>query len=421
MSNIRSAYTDSMDFYGRLSPHELAETYGTPLYVYNEKILRQRCRELKTMVDFPGYGVNYSVKANSNPALLKIIRQEGLTVDAMSPGELRMDTLAGFEPEEILYISNNNDPAEMLNAISHGCLVSADSLSQLDMLGSLRPSGPVMCRINPGIGAGHNAKVITGGKDSKFGIDADKIAEMLRICQKHNLVLAGLNQHIGSLFMDPQGYLDAVDTLLGIAANLPPEIFRQLEILDFGGGFGVPYHKYDNEPRLDLAALGRGLAAKFAAWSKKYGYAGRFLAEPGRYVAAECGLVLGRVNSVKNNGETRFVGTDIGFNVLQRPMVYGSFHDVEIYRRQGCADAAMLQTIVGDICESGDILAKDRMLPVMEVGDIVAMLDAGAYGYSMASNYNERLLPAEILINLDGEASVIRRRQTLADLEACLP
>lgn len=419
MADIRSLYTDKVQFYGSTSPRQLADEFGTPLFVYNENILRQRCRELKTLSRHDGFGVSYSVKANSNPQLLRIIREEGLAADAMSPGELAMDKLAGYQPSEIFYISNNNTGAELEMAADEGLLVSVDSLSQLETLGRLRPGIRVMARLNPGIGAGHHKKVVTGGSDSKFGIELDKIPEIISLLGRYELVLAGLNQHIGSLFMRPESYLEACAVLLGAARSLPREIFNKLEVLDFGGGFGIPYHKYEREVRLDLEALGGALSIMIGDWSAQTGYKGRFLVEPGRYVVAECGLVLGSVTSVKSTGKTTFVGTDIGFNVLMRPVLYDSFHDVEVYGPKR-DDRLILQTIVGNICESGDILAKNRLLPRLAVDDLIAVLDAGAYGFSMASNYNMRLLPAEVLIKNDGSPKLIRRRQTVQDLEACL-
>lgn len=422
MADIRSTYTDMLGFYGQHSPRQLAQTFGTPLYVYNEGILRKRCRELKTLSDLPSFGVSYSVKANSNPALLSIIREEGLLADAMSPGELYMDALAGYEREEIFYISNNNSMQEMENALDKCALVSVDSLAQLEILGQLRPGSRVMTRLNPGIGAGHSSKVITAGHDTKFGIGPASLGEILAICEKYELVLSGLNQHIGSLFMQPDAYVDAAAVLLDIAASLPSKFFDHLQILDFGGGFGIPYHKYEGETRLDIEGLGQRLDSMLRKWSESTGYRGRFLVEPGRYVVAECGVLVGTVLAVKNNEAIRYVGTDLGFNVLMRPVLYNSFHDVEIYRSHapGQAEAVLRQTLVGNICESGDILAQDRELPPIVEGDIVGILDAGAYGYSMASNYNERLLPAEVLIDLAGNARLIRRRQNLADLAACL-
>lgn len=421
MSDIRSEYSDQCGFFAGNKPVDLAEKYGTPLYVYNENILRQRCRELRSLSSLPGFGVNYSVKANANPALLKIIHEEGLVVDAMSPGELHLDRLAGFSADEILYISNNNGSEELQNALDSGLLVSVDSLSQLETLGGLRHNGKVMIRVNPGIGAGHHAKVVTAGKETKFGISPDDLGQVFAILDKYGLTLAGINQHIGSLFMQADGYLAAASILLEIVEKLPSKIFAGLQIIDFGGGFGIPYHKYDAEARLNMEELGHFLQQMLSQWSDKTGYGGRFLVEPGRYVVAECGILLGRVQAVKNNGAKRYVGTDLGFNVLARPMLYDSFHDVEIYRDKTVGDAVaeLEQTIVGNICESGDILAKNRLLPEIRKGDVLGILDAGAYGFAMSSTYNQRCRPAEVLICNDGNVRLIRRRETVEDLTAC--
>lgn len=420
MHDIRSSYTDSVRFYAGQSPRALAGRLGTPLYVYSEAILRRNCRELTGLTDVPGFTVNYSVKANTNPALLAIVREEGLTVDAMSPGELYMDRLAGFGKDRIFYISNNNSAEEMRAAAEGSCLVSVDSLSQLERFGQVVPGGKVMIRFNPGIGAGHSAKVVTGGKHTKFGVCPEDRDAAFAIMEKHGLTLGGVNQHIGSLFMESGGYLQAVDFLLNFVATFPAAWREHIEVLDFGGGFGIPYRKYEGERRLDLAILGRGLGERFAAWREKTGYTGRFLVEPGRYVAAECGLVLGRVQAVKENYGYRYAGTDIGFNVLVRPVMYDSFHDFEIYGEDTEKRREIVQTITGNICESGDMLAHDRLLPELREGDVIAVLDAGAYGFVMSSTYNQRLRPAEVLITEQGEARLIRRRETFDDLAATL-
>lgn len=419
MTNIRSAYTDSVGFYGNEDPLALAERFGTPLYVYNEALLRQRCRDMVGLSDHPGFRVNYSAKANTNPALLCIIREEGCFADAMSPGELHLNFLAGYTPSEMLYVCNNVSAEEMKNAVDKGLLVSVDSLSQLELFGKVS-SGKVMVRFNPGIGAGHSEKVVTGGKETKFGIEPERIPDILDIVQAHNLTLAGINQHIGSLFMEGASYLAAVDVLLGIASTLLAA-GQPLEVIDFGGGFGIPYQKYEQQPRLDLAELGRLLHARLTEWSAAHNYHGLFFIEPGRYIVAECGIVLGRVHAMKNNGSNIYAGTDIGFSILARPMLYDAFHDVEVYRHGGQPDTALIpQTLVGNICESGDILAKKRPLPPLRDNDLVALLDAGAYGFVMSSQYNHRLRPAEVLITLDGSARLIRRRETLDDLTATL-
>lgn len=420
MPNIRSAYTDSVNFFGEESPLELAQRFGTPLYVYNERILRSRCRELVGLSSHPGFHVNYSAKANTNPALLSIIREEGCVVDAMSPGEIFLNMRAGYTADEILYVCNNVDAPELKNAVDRGLLVSVDSLSQLDLYGRVNPGGKVVVRFNPGIGAGHSAKVVTGGKETKFGVDPSRLDDVFSILAAHRLQLVGINQHIGSLFMDGASYVSAMNVLLDLAVYLMKR-GAKISLIDFGGGFGIPYHKYEGEKRLDLQEFGALLNSRISEWSREHGYDGRFYIEPGRYAVAECGLVLGRVNAVKTNGTNIYAGTDIGFNVLARPMLYDAFHDMEIYRKDGCPDTNLIeQTVVGDICESGDILAKKRLLPRMQEGDILGVLDAGAYGYVMASTYNSRLRPAEVLIGEDGKARLIRRRETLEDLASTL-
>lgn len=413
LNTLRSEYTDNMDFFGKLSPWELKAKYGTPLYVYNERILRERCRELKSLSSHPGFGINYSIKANANLALLRIIRSEGLLVDAMSPGEVYVAMQAGFSASQILYVCNNVSGEEMRYPLKHNILVSVDSLNQLEELGRVNHGGKAVVRFNPGIGAGHHKKVITAGSETKFGIGAGDIADMLDILKRHNMKLAGINQHIGSLFLDPEGYLNAADFLLDLARDF----LADLEIIDFGGGFGIPYQKYEQQPRLDIAAVAKGFDTRIQAFARESGYKGQFLIEPGRYISAECGLLLGSVYNTKNNGATRFVGTDLGFNTLMRPVLYGSFHDIEVYRQNAGPDKNLTpQTLVGNICESGDILAKDRELPEMKIGDMLAALDAGAYGYVMSSSYNQRLRPAEVLIDEGGNDSLIRRRETLEDL-----
>ena len=412
-------YTTAQNFFGHSTPQILTEAFGTPLYVYNENILRKRCRELRNLSAHPGFGVNYSVKANANPHLLRILREEGLVVDAMSPGELYIDELAGFSAKEILYISNNNERQEMAHALAHGLIISVDSLSQLAQLGELNPHGQVMARFNPGIGQGHSDKVITAGKATKFGILPEKLDEVLALLERFDLQLVGVNQHIGSLFMEPTGYLDAAKVLLDLCDQLPLKRQQELQIIDFGGGFGIPYHKHDGEKRLDFTKLGQGLHELITTWSAKHNYQGRFLVEPGRYVMAEACVLLGTVTALKSNGLTNFTGTNIGFNQLMRPVLYDSYHELEVFPQDEQAAAAtppFPQTVTGNICESGDILAKDRLLPPLQVNDIIAVLDCGAYGFSMASTYNQRLRPAEVLITAEGCAKLIRRRESFEDL-----
>lgn len=406
-------FTEQTNFYGSSKPSELIREYGSPLYVYNESILRQRCREMAGLVSYSNYRSNYSIKANSNLELLKIIREEGLNADAMSPGEIHVLLAAGFRPDEILFVANNVSAEEMQYAIDKGVLVSCDSLSQLRQYGRLDPGGKVAIRINPGVGAGHHAKVVTGGKNTKFGINPEEIDDVKAVLKEYRLRLVGINQHIGSLFMEPSSYLQAARALLDIASG-----FEDLEFIDMGGGFGIPYRKQEGQQRLDLGEMGRGISQLMEEWTSNYGKRIRLKIEPGRYVVAECGVLLGTVHAVKQNAGRTYIGTDIGFNVLIRPVMYDSHHDIEIYRNDDIlwTDNVRTATVVGNICESGDILARDRELPEAAEGDLIGVMDAGAYCYSMSSNYNNRLRPAEVLIGLDGSPRLIRRRDTFEDL-----
>ncbi len=409
---MKTYFTEETQFFGKSDPVELVKEYGSPLYVYNESILRKRCKEMANLVSYPNFKVNYSIKANSSLELLKIAKDEGLVADAMSPGEIHVLFAAGFKPEDIFYISNNVSEEEMQFAIDRGIIISIDSLSQLKQYGKLNPGGNVAIRFNPGVGAGHHEKVVTGGKKTKFGVNMNKITEVKKILETHNLTLVGINQHIGSLFMEIDSYLEGVKSVLSIA-----EQFDTLEFVDFGGGFGIPYEKQAGEARLDLEDAGNKFNALLTAWVEKYGKPLTFKIEPGRYISGECGVLIGTVHTIKQNYDLTFVGTDLGFNVLSRPMMYDSHHDIEIFKDGKVAkENEKVVTVVGNICESGDIMAKDRALAHIDEGDLLGVMNAGAYGYSMASNYNNRLRPAEVLIQQDGSHRMIRRRDTLEDL-----
>lgn len=395
----------------------LKERYGTPLYVYSEAILRERCREMKNLLPKKNLRVNYSAKANSNLELLKIIKDEGFDVDAMSPGEIYIEQLAGFESKQIFFISNNVSTEEMSYAIDKGILISVDSISQLEMYGKVNPGGKVAVRFNPGKGAGHHEKVITAGEKTKFGVQKDLIPRVKAILEKYHLELTGVNQHIGSLFLDWQVYVEGVRSFLEIAKE-----FQNLQFIDIGGGFGVPYKA--EERRLDLTKLGKELDIVLTEFLEKYpNKEVIFKIEPGRYIVAECGILLGSVNAVKRSYDKTYIGTDIGFNVLVRPVMYDSFHEVKIVKRNGNNEISNIEntyetvTIVGNICESGDILARDRRITTAEVGDTLVTFNAGAYGYAMSSNYNCRLRPAEVLIGIDGKDRLIRKRDTLESLK----
>ncbi len=400
---------DNRLYFGTHFAGDLAAEFGTPLYVYEEEVLRARCRELKSLLKRPNFAVNYSMKANGNVALLEIVRSEGLRVDTMSPGEIFLAMEAGYKPQEILFICNNVSKEEMRYAIDRGILMSIDSISQLEYYGELNPGGEVVVRINPNIGDGHSAKVITAGR-VKFGTPHDQLPELKRMAAKYDLTIVGINMHIGSLFLSPHNYLAAIERLLEIA-----ESFDHLKLIDFGGGLGVPY-RHTEEDRFPLDEFAKEFEAVLADWEERTGNKKvKFLIEPGRYPVAECSTLLGSVHSIKENFGTVFVGTDLGFNVLIRPELYGAYHEVVVCSNVESRDLVEV-SVCGNICESGDLVAEARMLPDVALGDILAVLDAGAYGFAMSSNYNARLRPAEILVQTDGSVRVIRDREDLSYL-----
>lgn len=409
------SYIGKSDFFKGNDPERLVREYGSPLYVYNEDIIRRQMARVAGVITKYPYTANYSVKANTNIHILRLALAEGLNCDAMSIGEIRLLQKAGFPNERIFFVPNNVSEEELRVAIDEGILTSLDSLSQLELYGTLNPGGECAVRLNPGIGAGHSEKVVTGGKRTKFGIAAEELDGIFGLAARFGLRIVGINQHIGSLFMDPQPYLDAVSSLLRLAVRFPG-----LRFLDFGGGFGIPYHKLEGEAEYDMAAFRERLLPILDRFVSEYGDAPLFKSEPGRYCVAEGGVILGRVHALKQNAGRKYAGTDIGMNVLVRPSMYDSWHDIEVLRGGRLLPRADMEevTVTGNICESGDLLAKDRLLPRLRRGDLLCVLDSGAYGYSMCSSYNSRPRPAELMIGRDGNVRQIRRRETIEDLMA---
>ena len=465
------------DFFQGNNPAALLAQYGTPLYVYNEATFRAQCRAMKAFCPYPHYAVNYAIKANSNLTLLRIAREEGLRADVSSPGEIVAALAAGYAPEDIFFIVNNAAPDELKFAMEKGVLVSVESLSQIESFGKLaqekdalvnadtlaqiesfnnfaqghgvpttgevlagaivgierealssdlakrEPSPvfgtpcphPIAIRFNTGIGAGHHKKVVTGGDDTKFGILPRDIPRVKELLAQYNLRLVGINHHIGSNYAQEM-YLVGARALIDIARQ-----FEGLDFIDFGGGFYIPYHKLDGEKPFNLTPVGVELASLMFDFSAEYGKPLTAMAEPGRYIAAECGVLLGTIHATKQMGAVHYAGCDVGFSVLARPMMYDAHHDIIAYDAQGeeigdRRTAFRLTNIVGNQCETGDYIAKNRPLPPLQPGDILAIQDAGAYGYSMASQYNLRARPAEVLIKKSGETELIRRRDTYEDM-----
>lgn len=411
-----NSYIEESNFFKGLNPEDIAQKYGTPVYVYNEENIREHMSDVAKVITKYPYRANYSMKANSNLTILKMALEEGLNADAMSEGEMRLLLKAGFPSDRIFFVPNNVDKSEIEFAVKNNIMVSLDSLDQLDLFGRIAPGGKCSVRINPGVGAGHHEKVVTAGKKTKFGVAEEDVDKIFEIAKKYNIKIAEINQHVGSGYLDPEPFLQAVENFLRIA-----EKFDDLEYIDFGGGYGIPYHKFDDEKRFDMSSFTERFTKLLDAYAEKHkDKLPLFKSEPGRYCVAEGGVILGRVHATKQNAGFKYAGTDIGMNVLARPTLYDAYHEIEIIRDGKVVSRDNLEevSVSGNICESGDLICKDRKLPHIETGDLTCVLDAGAYGYSMSSSYNTRPRAAEVLITKDGEAKLIRRRETYDDLFA---
>ncbi|MBN2324192.1 MAG: diaminopimelate decarboxylase [Spirochaetes bacterium] len=404
-------------FLGGVDATRLVGEYSSPLYVYEEEVIRKRARELRSAIGSERKVIKYSCKANTNIEILKIIKEEGIGIDAVSPGEIHAAIAAGFRPEEILFTASNVSPEEIDFAVARGVLVNVDSISGLRTVGRRHQGGDVCVRINPDVGAGHHGHVITGGPESKFGIEYDRVDEITRTASSFGLRIRGVHQHIGSGILDAGTFIMAMRVLLDVAKR-----FDDLDFVDFGGGIGVPYRK--DEKRVDVALLGEKITKEYERFCNEYGKTPTLVIEPGRYFVAESGFLLATVMTVKEGHNHRFVGLDTGFNHLVRPAFYGSYHEIlhsSNVGENGDGRDFVLQTIAGNLCESGDTFTRDengivdRLLPPFKEGDVACICNAGAYGYSMASQYNSRPRPAEVLVS-NGESRLIRRRETLDDM-----
>ena len=407
-------------FVGELAASGIAAKFGTPVYVYDEETIRSKVKLLVESVEYRPFRIYYAAKANTNIAILELIKHEGkglIGIDAVSPGEIEVALRAGFRPQDIIFTSTSVTDEEMKFAIGRKVLVNCDSLSQLERYGRLNPGSRVCFRVNPDVGAGHHGHVITGGPESKFGIWVDDVGKAFGIASRHNLKIVGIHEHIGSGILETGKFLAAMNVLLEIISRNRDKL-ESLKFVDFGGGIGVPY-KPGQKP-IDFSEFGPAVSSLFAGFCKSFGRKLALVIEPGRFIVAESGLLLCTVNTIKQTPGHKFVGVDTGFNHLIRPMAYGSYHPIMVV--ENCKSAVKEKVAVcGNICESGDVFTRDengivdRELPKISEGDVLALLVAGAYGFSMASPYNTRPRPAEVLVS-GRSARLIRKKETLSQV-----
>jgi len=396
---------------------ELAQKYDTPLYVVSEKRIRDNYNRIHDALirNYKYVRVYYAAKANSNLTVLRILQSQGAYLDTVSPGEVFMGLISGYTQDRIMFTGTNVRNDELKVLADANVTINVDSQSELDRLLKIAVPPVLSVRVNPEIGAGHHSHCITAGQDSKFGLWEEDAIKTYAVAKKARVERFGIHMHIGSGILEVEPYVLAVEKLLTIAKRVHDEVGIEFEFIDIGGGFGVPYKPEDQE--FNLAEFASKVVAPFKAKAAEYGLGKPFLCiEPGRYLVCDASILLTTVNTVKITPSKKFVGVDAGVNTLVRPMMYGSYHPILVANKLTVSDKETYD-VVGPICESGDALAKERALPVIEEGDLLAILNAGAYGFSMSSQYNARPRAAEVLIR-QGKSMVIREREQLDNLTA---
>ncbi len=384
----------------------VAEQYGAPVYVYDtSKIISQFQRLTNAFGSVPNLKLNYAVKALSNLSIVRLMTRLGSGLDTVSIQEVKLGLLAGFKPEDIIFTPNGVSLEEIEEASALGVKINIDNLSFLEQFGSTHPDVPVCIRINPHVMAGGNTKISVGHIDSKFGISIHQIPHILRIVELTKMKVNGIHMHTGSDILDIDVFLYASEILFDTAKH-----FKDLDFIDFGSGFKVPYKAGDIETNIE--ELGQKLSSRFNEFCKEYGKELTPAFEPGKFLVSQAGYFLARVNVVKQTTSTVFAGVDSGFNHFVRPMFYGASH--EIINLSNPKGKERYYSVVGYICET-DTFGNNRRISAISEGDILCFKNAGAYCFTMASNYNSRYRPAEVLWH-QGKAVLVRKRENFDDL-----
>ena len=370
---------------------DLAKKYGTPLYVYDGDSITRRFKELFHFIKWPKLRILYAVKANYNIAVLKLLKDQGAYLDAVSPAEVHLALKLGYSPGQILYTANNITDEEMHEVKKTGVLMNIGSLSRLEKYGRAYPGTEVCLRFNPDVVAGAHEYVKTGGELTKFGILLQDVPAVKKIANQYHLKIIGLHEHTGSGIAETKNVYQSMKNLLGIAKS---ENFPYLCFVDFGGGFKVPYSP--DEKRINYGKFGKKIAEIFSRFCQEYGRELEMYFEPGKYIVAEAGSLVVQVNTLKDNRGRLIAGTDSGFPQLIRPVVYGAYHQIQ--NLSNPAGAVKKYDVCGNICETGDCFAVQRDLPEIREGDFLVIRNSGAYCYSMGGIYNLRSMPPEVLI-----------------------
>lgn len=390
---------------GGVDPLELADQYDLPLYVYDSAIMQRQYKRMTNAFHVKRLKINYACKALSNINVMKLFRDMGSGLDTVSIQEVMLGLHAGFKPQDIIYTPNCVSLEEIEMAADKGVRINIDNISILEQFGQARPDVPVCIRINPHIMAGGNAKTSVGHIDSKFGISIHQMPLVRRLVEATNIKVEGIHMHTGSDILDPEVFLMGAEILLEIAKD-----YKFLDYIDFGSGFKVPYKEGDIETNIE--ELGAKISDRFNAFCKEYGKDLTLMFEPGKFLVSEAGYFFVPVNVIKQTTSTIFAGVDSGLNHLIRPMFYNSYHRItNISNPKG---KSRFYTVVGYICET-DTFGVNRQISEIREGDVLCFHNAGAYCYTMSSNYNSRYRPAEVLVH-EGKAHLIRQRETMEDI-----
>lgn len=390
---------------GEVDPLELCKKYGTPLYVYDASVIERQYKRIKQAYTYPKFRVHYACKALSNLTVLRLLRKIGAALDCVSIGEVKLGLMAGYKPGDILFTPNFAGIDEYEEAVHLGVKINIDAIPMLENWGLHHPEVPFCIRINPHLMAGGNEKISVGHVDSKFGISIHQLPHVFRIIENQKLTVEGLHMHTGSDILDVDVFLRGAEILFEAARKFP-----NLQYIDLGSGFKVPYKPDDIET--DVEEVGEKLSQRFAEFCKEYGHELTLMIEPGKFLVSEAGYFFAKCTLVKQTTSTAFVGLDTGFNHLIRPMFYGAYH--KIVNVTEPTFKPRIYNVVGNICET-DTFAADRRIAEVVEGDILCFYNAGAYGFTMASNFNSRPRPAEVLI-YKGKDYLIRQRETLEDM-----
>jgi len=414
-------YRSNSLYIGKIATSSLAARFGTPLYVYDANVIRAQIANVReAFADLP-FRPFYAMKANSNLSLLRLVRENGFGCDAVSPGEIHLAMRAGFTADEIWFTCSNVSDDDLRAIPDPRIVVNVNSLSEIDRCLALDLPNPIALRVNPDVGAGHHRDVITAGESVKFGIDLAEVETARMLVEDSGRMVVGLHAHIGSGVDTPGPLVDSAARLLQLATS-----FAHLRWINFGGGMSIPYRPGEKE--FPIADYGAQLAQIAAHFLRARGLAA--ILEPGRYMVASSGVLLARVTTKRVSAGVEWIGVDTGFNHLVRPSKYSAYHHIlnasngsAASLRESWDDSIARDEVVvaGNLCESGDVFTREsgqvvtRKIDRVSVGDLLAFCDAGAYGFSMASHYNARLLPPEVLVDGD-EVHLIRARQQIDDL-----